>query len=241
MMLPRFVFAGLTAPALAIALAVTVAVPPAFADFKRTLTAQLQSAYVFRGIDRAELIGLYSGEVELGAFYAEGLRIEPVGADGDLFPVETRARLGWRPTSFNGDVEWDFGTQVFRRNLRGTSDPDHSVEAFAGMDIYAPLNPAVRVYYDLDENILTTEAGLFQYLALPLDLSLETTADAGMVRGFDTTFQDYVYVQGQANIVRSFLYGFEAYAGVRGAYNSEGALLDDDAQLWYGAGASWTF
>ncbi len=214
---------------------------PAHADFKRKLAAEIESSYIFRGLQRAEIAGLYSAELELGDFYIKGLRVEPLGADEEEFNVETRFTGGWRPTFGSKRFTWDFGGQTFRLANDVTDDVDHRFEAFAGVEMYAPLNPAVHVYYDTEDEIFTTEAGLFHYQALPLSLSLQSSFDAGLVTPLDNDFEDYAYFQGRADIVRSFLFGIEAYAGVRGVLNTEDEFLEDNPEIWFGGGASWTF
>lgn len=221
----------------------TVLGQPARADFKRAIVAAVDGTYVFRGIQRAETTGWVQGEVELGKSYAKAWRIEPLGDGDGQYASESRLRAGWRPVTGGGRFEWDLGGQVFRRSSTGLTGADHALEAFAGVDINAPLNPSIQVYYDLNHDVLTTQAGIFQYRSLPRDLGLRMTADVGAVSALSGAggTGDYAYAQAQADLVRSFLYGVEAFAGVRGSANSRDTLLRDTPRLWIGAGARWTF
>ncbi len=219
-----------------------VVATPAHADFTRRLAARLEALYVFRGERLADLSAFYQAGVELNDFYASAVRIEPLGDDDERFRVETQVRAGWTPTLSSNRWRADVGAQVFRRASDVEDDADNDIELFAGLNGSIPLNPSVYTYYDFDRQVFSAEAGVFHTFFLPLTLDLRTSADVGFVSSFDDhDIGDYTYVQGRADVVRTFVRSFEAYAGVRGVINSRASLVEDNPDIWLGAGASWKF
>lgn len=227
-------------------------------DFTRTLQASADSALVFRGRRLGGAGAGVGGFLTLGDGYlsAQYLWAED---DDDALPgadwTEFRGQLGWRRT-LPPRLSVDVGAAVYAGDSDGAAlNAQDRLEVYAGLVAAVPLNPAAFAYVDPDEETVTVEAGLYERVDLPALFALRGAADVGRVFNGVAGAEDYTYAQAEADVVRDFLFGVEAYVGVRASTLSEeagflapedapaGATLDldDDVEFWGGAGLSWSF
>ncbi len=230
------------------------AASPALAQFTyaRHVYAATDTAYVFRGAQRADLTATLNGEVELNGIYAGFLAALPFGDDADGAPLETRFYGAWSPhiEDRGSKIDFEIGLTyfAFHDEPPGMSQDDR-VEPHVGVMFDAPFDPRVFVYYDVEGETLTLEGGLARYYELQGLRGLQLTFDGGYVA--PDRLMDYAYAEAGVEFIQGFSHGVEAFVGLRGAVSSEetffsdlnaaGPVFGEKAKGWVTVGVSATF
>lgn len=230
----------------------TIGAPPAAAfDFRRTLRAQADQDAIVRGQRLGDFTARTAGELALGDSYAD-VALQWIRNDSAGFEDTTTALTGAVGTlrSLGARGELDLGlSATVNLSEESALRLDDRVELYAGFIANLPLSPAAYGYYDAKNEAFTVQAGVYERVDLPFLLALRGAADIGHVSGEDV--DAFLYAQGRADLVRSFLGGLEAYVGVRASSLNEELVVarfrdgrgpeTDEADVWAGGGVSWSF
>lgn len=237
--------------AAATALTALAAAPAYAGGFERNVEAGVESAYVFRGLQLAEETAVAKGYVELGPLYGGAQIRQPFGDESDALPTETRLSAGLARDRLLGLAGIDVGvTQYIFSGGEDGVEPDDRLEIQAGVYFNVLLNPDAYVYYDTDEQTLTVQASVGQYVPLGGLRGLEFSAAGGSASGDD--IEDYVYLEAEADFIQGFGNGIEGFVGARAAVASEENFFDDldedlgptfgeDGVVWAGGGVRAKF
>ncbi|MGD2134013.1 MAG: hypothetical protein PVI23_14560 [Maricaulaceae bacterium] len=236
----------------ALGAAVLGAAAPAAAQgltYTRDTYTTVKSAYVFRGLQRAEEIVQLGGEVRLNGVHLGGAWLQPF--DGAEAPSEARLYGGWSPhIEDHGspiDVELGFTWYATPDSAPGFAE-DSRFEPYAKLYLDTPLAPSLAGFYDTELETYTVEGRLTHYVPFGLN-GIQFGFDGGLVS--PENGQEHTYAQGSIDYVRNFLSGLEGFVGVRTAVSSEdryfdtvtpaGPIYDQDNKTWIAFGLAATF
>jgi hypothetical protein len=218
--------------------------------YTREIRSSLNSAYVFRGVQRSDETFKLVGELRLNGLHAGAALIQPFDT-GD-FGNETRVFGGWSPhlEDHGSRLDFELGFTWYATPDSAPGFPDDSrFEPYAKLFFDAPLMPSLAGFYDAELETTTIEGRLTHFVEFGGLSGLELGFDGGLVS--PDRAEDHTYAQGSIDLVRSFLNGVEGYVGVRGAVSSEdryfdsvtpvGPLYDQRGRVWATAGFSASF
>jgi len=230
---------GLAAPALAEGL-----------TFTRDISVEVDSAYVFRGVQQADETFRLNAQLRFNGVYGGVTFLQPL--DGDDFSNEARLYGAWSPhIEDHGspfDVEFGFTYYITPDAAPGLAD-DARFEPYGAIFFDVPLMPSVHGFYDVELEAFTVEGRTSHYVPLDGLTGLDLSFDAGHVSPDNA--MEHSYAKGSIDLVRNFLNGIEGYVGVRGAISSQdtffdnvtavGPVFDQETKVWISAGVTATF
>ena len=217
--------------------------------YTRDVDVVAKSAFVFRGVQRAEETVKLQGELRFNGLHGGAALYQPLDDD---FGNETRLFGGWSPHIEDHGSPFDFelGFTWYASPNEGFGTPDASRwEPYAKLFLDAPLAPSLAYYYDIELEQSSLEGRLTHFLPIGALNGLEFGFDGGVVSPENA--DEHAYAQGSVDLIRNFLNGMEGHVGLRGATSSEkryftdvtaaGPAYDEAAKAWLTIGVTSTF
>lgn len=219
-------------------------------DVSWSLSADLVSDYVFRGVSLADAAIQTGVEAGVGGFYAGAWFSTGVGdtsvAAGD--EVDLYAGYGLDLTD---TVSADFGVTYYHYPQGGglfstNGGGSGTYEVYGGLSFDAPLSPSIYAYYDFTLEAFTGEGSVGYSVAASDSLSFDLGLAAGLVDGDGFSYE---YGTVSAALSKSITDSANAYVGANYSLSSEDTLNyseilagdPKDNLLWFGAGVSTSF
>jgi uncharacterized protein (TIGR02001 family) len=219
-------------------------------DVNWSLSADLVSDYVFRGVSLADTAAQTGVEVGVGSFYAGAWFSTGVGDTSILAGDEVDLYAGYGldlSDTISADIgvtyyHYPQGGGLFSTNGGGSG----TYEVYGGLSFDAPLAPSIYAYYDFTLEAFTGEGSIGYSVPAGEKISLDLGLSAGLVDGDGFSYE---YAQASAALSKSITDAASAYIGANYSLSSEDTLnyskiLSGDPQgdlLWFGAGVSTSF
>lgn len=205
-------------------------------ELETSVTAGIESEYVFRGI---ELAGdSFQGSIDLsyGDAYFSVWTNQPLKDESDS-EIDF---VGGYQYLLNEKITLDAGATVYYYpDADGAYDSD-TTEFFFGVAAHTYLDPKLYVYYDVDLDTFTTEASASKAFKLTEKAALEVGAALGWVKEEHAT--DYFYYGATADVVYNFTDTMRASLGLRSAGNDDGrGPMGKENNAWTGFSFSASF
>lgn len=219
-------------------------------DVDWSLSADLVSDYVFRGVSLADTAIQTGVEAAVGDFYAGAWFSTGVGDTSIAAGDEVDLYAGYGLTlsdTVSADVgvtyyHYPQGGGLFSTNGGGSG----TYEIYGGLALDAALAPSLYAYYDFTLEAFTVEGSAGYSIATGESVSLDLGLSAGLVDGDGFSYE---YATASASLSKSITDAASVYVGANFSLNSDDALnyskiLAGNPQgdlLWFGTGISTSF
>lgn len=197
------------------------------------LALDIESQYVFRGIQLADFAVQPSAEYDVGNLSVGAWGSFPV-EDSHLYSdeIDFYASYGWQVKE---DITASFGATYY--HYPGAGGDTFELGLTADFDKAVPFN--VSIYRDLDLDTTSLIGGLEHGWDLGNDLSVSFGSELGGVWSDDS--DEYQYLGLSLNLNYDLSDNASSHIGVRGAYATEDFLDNDDNGIWFGVGVATGF
>jgi uncharacterized protein (TIGR02001 family) len=219
-------------------------------DVNWSLSADLVTDYVFRGVSLADTAIQTGVEAGIGDFYAGAWFSTGVGDTSILAGDEVDLYAGYGFTlsdTVSADVgvtyyHYPQGGGLFSTNGGGSG----TYEVYGGLALDYTLSPSLYAYYDFTLEAFTVEGSVGHSVAAGESVSFDLGLSAGLVDGDGFSYE---YAQASAALSKSITDAASVYVGANFTLNSDDALnyseilsgTPKDNLLWFGAGVSSSF
>ncbi|KAF0095368.1 MAG: hypothetical protein E1N59_863 [Puniceicoccaceae bacterium 5H] len=215
-------------------------------DLSVSTTFAFESAYVFRGVQRAEETFMPAIDISSKGAYFGAWGALPTGNYGD--ELDLYGGYGFEVSEL---VSLDVGGTYYSYPTSEDFDNDNTFEIYGGASFDVMFNPAVYVFYDFDLENLTVEGSAGYSYPLSDAASLDATGYVGWVsldeEGWNTAgtenFDDYFYYG--VNLALSYALAENASVSVYGNFagSTEEQVFEygDKNTIWYGLAVTTGF
>lgn len=219
-------------------------------DVNWSLSADLVSDYVFRGVSLADTAAQTGVEVGMGSFYAGAWFSTGVGDTSILAGDEVDLYAGYGFT-LSDTVSADVGVTYYHYPQFGglfseNGGASGTYEVYGGLSFDVALAPSIYSYYDFTLENWTIEGSVGHSIAASDSLSFDLGLSAGLVDGNGFSYE---YGTASAALTKSITDAASIYVGANYSLNSEDLLnyskilsgRPDGDLLWVGTGISTSF
>lgn len=219
-------------------------------DVNWSLSADLVSDYVFRGVSLADTAIQTGVEAGVGDFYAGAWFSTGVGDTSVLAGDEIDLYAGYGLTlseTLSADVgvtyyHYPQGGGLFSTNGGGSG----TYEVYGGLALDTAFAPSLYAYYDFTLEAFTVEGSVGHSVAAGESVSFDLGLSAGLVDGDGFSYE---YATASASLSKSITDAASVYVGANYSLNSEDVLnyskilsgRPDGDLLWFGTGVSTSF
>jgi uncharacterized protein (TIGR02001 family) len=219
-------------------------------DVNWSLSADLVSDYVFRGVSLADTAAQTGVEAGVGSFYAGAWFSTGVGDTSVFAGDEVDLYAGYGLTlsdTVSADVgvtyyHYPQGGGLFSTNGGGSG----TYEVYGGVAFDVALAPSLYAYYDFTLEAFTAEGSVSHSIAASDSVSFDLGLAAGLVDGDGFSYE---YGTASATLSKAISDAASVYVGANYTLNSDDALnyseilagSPDSDLLWFGTGVSTSF
>lgn len=219
-------------------------------DVDWSLSADVVSDYVFRGVSLADTAIQTGVEAAVGDFYAGAWFSTGVGDTSIIAGDEVDFYAGYGLTlsdTLSADVgvtyyHYPQGGGLFSTNGGGSG----TYEVYGGLALDTAFAPSAYAYYDFTLKAFTVEGSVGHSIAASDAVAVDVGLSVGLVDGDGFSYE---YATASASVSKSLSDSASMYVGANYSLNSEDALnyskiIMGDPQgdlLWFGAGVSTSF
>ncbi|MGJ8561291.1 MAG: TorF family putative porin [Litorimonas sp.] len=219
-------------------------------DVNWSLSADLVSDYVFRGVSLADTAAQTGVEVGAGNFYAGAWFSTGVGDTSILAGDEVDLYMGYG-LDLSEVISADVGVTYYHYPQGGSLFSENggaagTYEVYGGLAFDYSLSPSLYAFYDFTLENFTVEGSVGHSVAASDSVSLDLGLSAGLVDGNGFSYE---YGTASAAVSKAITDTASVYVGANYTLNSEDALNYSDILagtpqgdlLWFGTGISTSF